>query len=378
MRMPILILIAVCCMTIDGMAQTIVRLVPSSASVDGNGTITLAVSVVSGVNVTAASVTVDFPSDLVTYKGVVRGDFLPGAVTFVAPPSARNPNIITVDQAILGGTTVSGTGNLFSLTFVPRKAGAVTFSIASSSLITPPEIPITCTIQNASMQILASVNCRVMLQGPFNPVSRLMDNLLNVNNDLPLVQPYRSAPWLYAGAETVDYNVFSINRAIIDWILVELRTGTASVLTVASRAGFLLEDGRIVDIDGVSLLRFNVPAGNYYIVVKHRNHVAVMNGTQTPVDITSPVIDFTAGQSTAYGKEAMQLLAVGMYGMAAGDANSDGRLTGSDYNVFYTCFQNIEHGYLTTDLDMSGAVTGSDYNVFLMNYGKIISTAVPH
>ncbi len=47
----------------------------------------------------------------------------------------------------------------------------------------------------------------------------------------------------------------------------------------SQRAGLLKSDGTIVDLDGESPLRFNVPPGDYYIKVEHRNHLSVMSAT---------------------------------------------------------------------------------------------------
>ena len=63
---------------------------------------------------------------------------------------------------------------------------------------------------------------------------------------------------------------------IVDWVLVELRVGTAT--SAGMRAAFLKNDGTIVDLDGTSPVEFDgISSGNYYIVVKHRNHLAVMS-----------------------------------------------------------------------------------------------------
>ena len=63
-------------------------------------------------------------------------------------------------------------------------------------------------------------------------------------------------------------------------MLVELRTGTASGTKVATRAGFLKSDGTIVDTNGTSPLQFaGLGEGNYYVVVRHRNHLAIMSAS---------------------------------------------------------------------------------------------------
>ena len=78
---------------------------------------------------------------------------------------------------------------------------------------------------------------------------------------------------------------------IVDWVLIELRTGTASGTKVGTRAAFLKSDGTIVDIDGTSPVRFaGLTEGNYYVVVRHRNHLAIMSANAIPLSGSSSII----------------------------------------------------------------------------------------
>ena len=84
-------------------------------------------------------------------------------------------------------------------------------------------------------------------------------------------------------------------------MLVELRTGTASGTKVATRAAFLKSDGTIVDTDGSSPVSFTgLSAGNYYAVVRHRNHLAIMTASAIPLSSSSELYNFTTAQTQAY------------------------------------------------------------------------------
>jgi WD40 repeat protein len=121
-----------------------------------------------------------------------------------------------------------------------------------------------------------TMDIRVFLEGPYD--GNVMNNgLLEV---LPTSQPYDVPPFDYYGDEQVS----SIpGDDIVDWILVELRnasdpsqadTGTI----IARKAAFLKQDGTVTDTSGTNLLTFNVPVdGNLFIVINHRNHLAVMS-----------------------------------------------------------------------------------------------------
>ena len=74
----------------------------------------------------------------------------------------------------------------------------------------------------------------------------------------------------------------------MDWILVQLRTGTAASTAVQTRAAFLMSDGSIHDIDGSNRVNFiGLSSGSYYIVVIHRNHLAVMS--HDPVSLPNSI-----------------------------------------------------------------------------------------
>ena len=81
-----------------------------------------------------------------------------------------------------------------------------------------------------SLQLNAQItlNLKAFLEGPFN--GSAMNTALNVQNLIPLGQPYNVSPWNYTGTEQVG----SIpNANVVDWVLVELRetTGDASTAT---------------------------------------------------------------------------------------------------------------------------------------------------
>jgi len=117
-----------------------------------------------------------------------------------------------------------------------------------------------------------TLNSKIFLEGDFSGGS--MSTELNTQNVIPLSQPYNTAPWNYEGTESVT----SIPANVVDWILVELRTNTNASSVEAKRAGFIKNDGTIVDLDGTSNLEFqNLNPADYYIVIYHRNHLSAMS-----------------------------------------------------------------------------------------------------
>ncbi|MCB0749494.1 MAG: hypothetical protein KDC90_18695, partial [Ignavibacteriae bacterium] len=120
------------------------------------------------------------------------------------------------------------------------------------------------------------VDLKVMLEGAYSGPN-MSTAIAGV---VPNNQPYNVAPWNYAGTETAS---ISPGSDIVDWVLVELRTGgTPATATniVETKAALLKQDGTIVDADGITNLNFSVAAGNYYIVIYHRNHLPIMSPTE--------------------------------------------------------------------------------------------------
>lgn len=144
-----------------------------------------------------------------------------------------------------------------------------------------------------------TTDLKVLLQGP--ATGSVMTNALATANLIPLAEPYEGLGYLRVGnnGETAPaLSVFSTNT-ITDWVLVELRDKTNPEIIRYNRAGLLKNNGEIYDVDGVTKLTFeNIRNEQYYIAIKHRNHIGLM--TKTPVDITS-TIDFTTAATLVYG-----------------------------------------------------------------------------
>ncbi len=162
------------------------------------------------------------------------------------------------------------------------------------------------------------VNLKAFLEGPFNGTT--MDTDLNSQNLIPLSQPYNSDPtakWYYTGTESVS----SIpNTNVVDWVVVEFRDApTAAAATgatmVSQQAAFILNDGTIVGLDGVSPVKTNgLYQYDLYVVIWHRNHLGVMSAIPiVPSGINQYTYDFTTALGQAY-LNGQKNLGGGIYG----------------------------------------------------------------
>ncbi len=230
------------------------------------------------------------------------------------------------------------------------------------------------TVQHQSA--IGYYNIKALMEGPFDGI--VMSNALNTIGLLPLSQPYQMAPWNYPGSEAVN----SIpNSDVVDWILLEWRDASdafyANSTTITGhKAAFLLKDGSIVDLDGVSPLRFDAFYQNMpFIVIYHRNHLPVMSAISPGFVDGIYNYDFTINATQAYGTEAQKLLPGGKFGLYAGDFNADGMISDADKNENWY-FQAGIAGYLSTDANFDGEADNLDKNdQWMKNVGE--SNQVP-
>ena len=209
-----------------------------------------------------------------------------------------------------------------------------------------------------------AVALKAMLEGAFDATTGLMHTKLNIANLLPPNQPYNVAPYNYGGTETLT----SIPTNMVDWILVEARSGLANTTIVEQQAAILLNTGDIVDINGNGLTFNNLTATTYF-VVRHRNHLDVMTATSVAQGL-SMTYDFTTNMTKAYGASQLKAMSNGVYAMYTGDGTQDHVIQISDYDYWRTnpAILNI---YDLRDMNMDGTVQTTDYDIWVPNKAKL-------
>lgn len=129
---------------------------------------------------------------------------------------------------------------------------------------------------------MARCSLKVFLEGSY--VSNSMST--NLTTSIPLGQPFNNTEGNYYGDESIS-STFAATHNIVDWVKVELRTGTSAATAttiVASKAVLVNSDGNLVDLDGSLDIDFKwvTPGNNYYVAVYHRNHLAVLSSGFVP------------------------------------------------------------------------------------------------
>jgi hypothetical protein len=357
----------------------VITLTPFSQTVSNIDPVSVVVGVEGVDSLFAISVTLSFNNSIIKCQSITQGNFLNtnsgGYNVFFEtfPEDLYSTNNVIVDQSILGLATVSGTGNIFTITFVPFAGGTSLIEVTSFSLRDINNNVIPAIAESAQIVVSSSVvNTKIFLEGPYSSGTMLTN--LNSSGYLPLTQPYSGAPWNYSGTESVAAGFFSTHPQIVDWVLLELRTGTSASTTVARRAAFIKSDGTLVDLNGLDPVAFIIPdAVEYYIVVKHRNHLSLMSSVSMFLTDTTPLYNFTNSQTKAYGINPMENLGGGFFGAYTADTDGSGTINAADRSNTWN--QRNFSGYFGTDVDLSGAVNAADRSAVWNN--RNISTQVP-
>ncbi len=145
-----------------------------------------------------------------------------------------------------------------------------------------------------------------------------------------------------------------------DTVSVYLRNNSSPYALVDSAKGYIIPGGN------VTLNYPHASAGNYYIVVKHRNSIETWSAAGqsfSPGSVTN--YDFTTSSSQSYGGNLV--LVTTEWCVYTGDVNQDGSVTLSDVLDVYNAATSFATGYIGTDVNGDLLV---DLNDVLLTYNN--------
>lgn len=235
------------------------------------------------------------------------------------------------------------------------------------------------------------LHVRGFLQGAYSTADGLMRDDLRKQGLIPAVQPYTNAVTSlgYAGTEALAPSLLTLNddNAPVDWVVVELRSKASPKTVVARTAAVLQRDGDVANpqTNEAKLLIPNVVEGQYYVSLRHRNHLGLTTQDAILLSPTLTAVDFTLPSQTVMGSNA-RLLGKDAALMWAGEANNSDSVIangpGNDTNVVLgTVLMHPTNlltnsnfrlkGYYVTDLNLDGislySGPSNDINLLLGN-----------
>ena len=347
--------------------------------------------VIIGATAATYAIPISIASNAGTYTVEVSGTCSPtvtsaGAVVVVNTPPAAitgTPSVnatftTTLSNTLAGGTwssnntaiaTVNSTTGV--VTGVNHGTATITYSV-TNACGTNPVTQLVTVVRNTVV-----VGLKVFLQGAYVTANGNMSDYLRSSNRIPTVEPYTGMTGFThrgdGGGEVIDASVLTTTgvNAIVDWVFIELRSKTSPSTVLSTRSALLQRDGDIVDLDGLSPLTFSdLIADDFYIAVRHRNHLGFRTSSAQTLTSTVSSINFTNGSKTTAGTNALKIVS-GVYMMYCSDGDGNGVINAVDKNKVWL-LQNGQSNYLRGDFDMNGVVNAVDINLFwLPNNSRI-------
>jgi hypothetical protein len=200
-----------------------------------------------------------------------------------------------------------------------------------------------------------------------------MNGNLSILPNFPLSQPYTESPRNYQGTEAIG----SPPNNVVDWVLVEFRDAANVAVanaasTIERQAAFLLENGSVVSLDGISKLQLNSSVSEQlFVLICHRNHLDVLSANPLVLSTGTYSYDFTTGVTQVYGgSSCYKEISTGVWGMVAGDGETNNLINNADKNNSWLIQAGLS-GYLNGDFNMDCNVGNKDKNEhWLPNLGK--------
>jgi hypothetical protein len=214
---------------------------------------------------------------------------------------------------------------------------------------------------------------KVFLEGPYRFGSMAQDLRIKglVPTSPPDIYPYNLDP------NRQFISVRNIPDSVVDWIVLEFRASFTSSDRYY-RTAFVKDDGMIVDLDGISpvlLSKGGIDSGEYYIAVRHRNHLSIITENKVSIypETMEQLVDFTNPSNIMGRTNALKPVGYDpngklLWAMFSGDVNGDGVVDQTDLVLSWE--ERDFEGYYGFDSNMSGIINTRDFNFNWNNQGQ--------
>ncbi len=240
-----------------------------------------------------------------------------------------------------------------------------------------------CSNKTSYTQVVScqgvALRVKAFLQGALVGVEEdtLMRDDLRRLGYIPTLEPYTDMKGFVhvgGGGETVSEAVLAQTGkdAVVDWVFIELRSTDNLEEVVATTSALLQRDGDVMSAIGSDTLYFNnIPNDDYFVKLRHRNHVEVE--TYFPYSFTTnhiPYINFSFDFLPTRGYVS-RINTADKIALWSGDLNGDKKIIfqGPDNDIFFMFIKVlldggnqdqlanfISEGYTNSDFNMDGSV----------------------
>ncbi len=363
-----------------GVAQTTISISPASGVSSVGQKYSAAVVAANITGLYGFSGQVVFDRALLRYDSTTIGTFLPNG--YMMPPwlsSGPTYDTVRVDVIVMGSDTANGSGTLYTLHFTSLATGTCPLWLT----IDPRDLrntTIVCSGVHGEVTIGAATAVQLAVVAFLQGVSTAGADTMRTSL---LDGGYLASH--FAGVTIPAKAVDSVTIGIQDG----LTQGTSTIVLTAP--AWLLSDGTVRDFatSSQTYVQFSVPTGQYYIVLRHRNHLAVQSASSVALTAGGlTTYNFSTAMTQAYGTDPM--VAVGTrFTLWAGDVTGNGQLrynlAGNDRapilaKIGGTNINATVSGYFKEDVNMNGIVrynlAGNDRSIILTNIGGTSINAV--
>ena len=201
---------------------------------------------------------------------------------------------VSTSSTFTGGMLVDQTGLTDTTYTLPAIAGTTVYfwHVKAENADGPSAYSTTWqfTVAGNPLRVMA----KAFLEGPFSTGTGTMNTTLRSGGTLAAHMPGALIP-----AQAVDTVTVEIRDSAV--------TSKATFRT--SARAWILSDGtfKLFSDTLKAYVEFSgVDAGNYYVVIRHRNHLAIMSSSPLWLSESSALYDFSTAQAKAYGTNPMK------------------------------------------------------------------------
>ena len=202
----------------------------------------------------------------------------------------------------------------------------------------------------------------VDIHGNYSPLS-----------DSSNVSPFSQSTLTITAAIQGFYNAAANNMNMSDTVTLLVRSSASPYAVVDSARSILSAANLTATFNDVYL-----PAGNYYLTLKHRNSIETWSASTVNINGGNVVYNFTTSASQAFGNNLIQVDASPVrFGIFSGDVNQDGTVDATDLSAIDNDAAGFIAGYVVTDLSGDSFVDGTDFAIADNNAANFVSMIRP-